>query len=147
MFNKVRRRSSGSGPPEDRQAAEAIRDALSRTDTPLVSPDFNAQVLAAVSSRSPWWNLALSYFQPALTTAAASAVVTILLINMPGHAGNPALAASAPAPAIAIRREATDTAIDDRLDALLNSSRPTYLAFAALQAAPLAPRVVPHPRS
>jgi hypothetical protein len=102
----------------------ALRQGLRDLDIPEPSPGFDARVLAAVRGRSPLREMFYSYLRPALATAAASAVVTLLLVQWstrPVHT----VAAAEPPPATHAERVPEP----DLATRALESAHPTYLIF------------------
>lgn len=102
----------------------ALRRALSAMEVPEPSPDFDARVLSAVRGRSPLREMFLSYLRPALATASASAVVTLLLVHWSTRPVHTVEAADIPASTHAAPAPPPDAALR-----VLDAPRPTYLIF------------------
>lgn len=108
------------------EADAALRQALQALETPEPSAGFNARVLAAAQGRSPWRDAVLAYLRPALATAAASAVATLLLIQAAGHPSR-----SEAAPPIPLLEDRSAAA--ERARRALEGHPPTYVALQALR--------------
>lgn len=106
-------------------ADSALRRGLGEMEIPDPSPDFDARVLAAVRGRSPVREMLLSYLRPALATASASAVATLLLVHWSTAPVHTVEAAVVPPPAVAAARAPAP----DITDRLLQSPHPTWLLF------------------
>lgn len=108
----------------DEWADAALRHGLRDLEVPEPSPDFDERVLAAVRGRSPLREIFLSYLRPALATASASAVATLLLVHWSTRPVHTVEAADIP-PAVHVER----TPRPGLAARLLDSPRPTYLIF------------------
>jgi len=118
--------------PPDPAADEALREALFAIEMPAPSPGFDAaafdaRVLEAVRGRSVWREAFLCYLRPALATASASAVVTLLLVNVTTRPPKPAHASVRP---LSVRDERAGV---ETMRRALESDTPTYAALQSLR--------------
>jgi hypothetical protein len=59
----------------------ALRDGLRGLPVPSISPDFDARVLAGLRRPLPWWLLSWQMLRPALSAAACSLAITLIVVQ------------------------------------------------------------------
>ena len=67
--------------PDDFDLGSALRDGLHALPVPLVAPDFDARVLAALHAPLPWWRRAWEPARPLLLGTSCSLSVTLVLLH------------------------------------------------------------------